>query len=172
MRDLTFATWMLMTATFCMTAVASVGVYQSLFVMPEYFSSPPASLRRYQADRSWTFWLPLHAVTLPALVLSLISTWSTERRGLVLGRDHLLRRVLGGNGHLVHPGVIESTRSTSTGPIPRSWPPRDVAGCGSRPSGWSSCWPPPSCSSSPLEPEDTQARREAPSERVPPRAGG
>ena len=65
------ATWPLAVAAFCMTVVAGVGVYQSLFVMPEYFSSPPESLRRYQADTSWKFWLPLHAVTLPALLLML-----------------------------------------------------------------------------------------------------
>lgn len=52
--------------------------------MPEYFASPPGSLRRYQADRSWRFWLPLHAVTLPALVLPLVGNWSTDRRVLVL----------------------------------------------------------------------------------------
>ena len=67
-----------------MTVVAGVGVYQSIFVMPEYFSSPPASLRRYQADKSIRFWLPLHAVALTTLVLSLISNWSNDRSGLIL----------------------------------------------------------------------------------------
>jgi hypothetical protein len=80
----TFATWPLAIAAFCMSVVAGVGIYQSLFVMPEYFSSPPESLRRYQADTSWKFWLPLHAVTLSALVLSLVANWSHDRRALVL----------------------------------------------------------------------------------------
>jgi Domain of unknown function (DUF1772) len=115
-RDLTFASWMLMTATFCVTAVASVGVYQSLFVMPEYFSSPPASLRRYQADRSWTFWLPLHAVTLPALVLSLITTWSTERRGLVLAASICYAASWVATAIWFIPGVIEFNKVDVDGP--------------------------------------------------------
>jgi hypothetical protein len=109
-RNLTFATWMLMTAAFCMTAVASVGVYQSLFVMPGYFSSPPASLRRYQADRSWRFWLPLHAVTLPALVLSLVTTWSTDRRSLVLAASWVATAIW------FIPGVIEFNKVDVDGP--------------------------------------------------------
>src|SRR5690349_9529350 len=59
-------------------------MYQAIFVMPEYFASPPQSLRRYQADKSWRFWLPLHAVTLPALILSLVADWSTGRSALIL----------------------------------------------------------------------------------------
>jgi hypothetical protein len=84
MTELSLATWVLMVAAFGMTAVASVGIYQSLFVMPEYFAAPPGSLRRYQGDRSWRFWLPLHAVTAPALVFAVITTWSAGRHGLVL----------------------------------------------------------------------------------------
>jgi hypothetical protein len=48
MEGLTFVTWILMAASFGMTAIASVGSYQALFVMPEYLASPPASLRRYR----------------------------------------------------------------------------------------------------------------------------
>jgi Domain of unknown function (DUF1772) len=115
-RDLTFATWMLMTATFCMTAVASVGVYQSLYVMPAYFSSPPASLRSFQADRSWTFWLPLHAATLPALVLSLISVWSTERQGLVLAASICYAASWVATAVWFIPGVIAFNKADVDGP--------------------------------------------------------
>lgn len=78
------ATWTLMVASFGMTAVASVGIYQALFVFPEYFSAPPASLRRYQADTSWKFWLPLHAITLLATISTLIANRTADRFGLLL----------------------------------------------------------------------------------------
>jgi hypothetical protein len=81
---LTFETWALIVASFGMIAVAAVGCYQATFVMPEYFSSPPASLRRYQNDRSVWFWLPLHGVTLPFLILSLVNNWSNDRMTLIL----------------------------------------------------------------------------------------
>lgn len=116
MKDLTVATWMLMTATFCMTAVASVGAYQAMFVMPEYFASPPGSLRRYQADKSWRFWLPLHAVTLPALVLSLIATWSTDRRSLVLAATICYAASWVATVIWFIPGVIEFNKVDVDGP--------------------------------------------------------
>jgi hypothetical protein len=36
--------------------------------MPEYFTDSPASLARFQQDISYRYWLPLHAVTLAALL--------------------------------------------------------------------------------------------------------
>lgn len=116
MQDLTFATWMLMAASFGMTAIASVGSYQALFVMPEYFASPPGSLRRYQADRSWRFWLPLHAVTLPALVLSLVGNWSTDRRALVLAATICYAASWIATLIWFIPGVIEFNKVDPDGP--------------------------------------------------------
>jgi hypothetical protein len=68
-REMTFATRMLMTATFCMTAVASVGVYQSLFVMPEYFSSPPAKGCRWLRQSTIRLVLMLAAAVLLVIAL-------------------------------------------------------------------------------------------------------
>lgn len=82
--DLGLALWTLVIGGFCLSAIAGAGIFQALFVMPEYFSDPPASLRRYQADRSFTFWLPLHAVTLLDLVLALVTNWDSDRRPWLL----------------------------------------------------------------------------------------
>ncbi|GAA1662621.1 hypothetical protein [Fodinicola feengrottensis] len=79
-----FATATLAVAAFGMIAIASVGGYQAIYVFPTYFSAPPASLRRYQADTSWKFWLPLHAITFVALVLATIGNLGTGRAGFVL----------------------------------------------------------------------------------------
>jgi hypothetical protein len=65
--------WALMIASLGMAVITGAGVFQALFVMPEYFSDPPKSLARYQRDKSFRFWLPLHALTLPALVTSLVT---------------------------------------------------------------------------------------------------
>jgi hypothetical protein len=116
MTGLTFASWMLIVASFGMAAVAWVGTYQAIFVMPEYFSAPPASLKRYQADRSWKFWLPLHAVTLPALVLSLIANWDNDRLTLVLVAAILYLVSWIATFALFIPGVIEFNKVDTDGP--------------------------------------------------------
>jgi hypothetical protein len=81
---MSFGLWVLVIGGFCLSVVAGAGLFQALFVMPEYFSDPPASLRRYQRDRSWLFWLPLHAVSLLCLVSATVLFWDTGRRTAVL----------------------------------------------------------------------------------------
>lgn len=76
--------WTLVIGGYCLSVIAGAGIFQALFVMPEYFSDPPASLRRYQRDRSFTFWLSLHAVTLVDLVHALITNWDSDRRAWLL----------------------------------------------------------------------------------------
>jgi hypothetical protein len=116
MTGLTFASWMLIVASFGMGAVAWVGTYQAIFVMPEYFSAPPASMKRYQADTSWKFWVPLHAVTLPALVLSLTSNWDNDRFTLVLIATILYAASWIATFALFIPGVIEFNKVDTDGP--------------------------------------------------------
>jgi hypothetical protein len=74
----------LMVATSGMVSVAATGCYSSLYVLPEYFADPPASLRRFQADTSWRFWLPLHAVTLGSLTVAAVAEEDGTTRTLVL----------------------------------------------------------------------------------------
>lgn len=116
MNGLTFASWMLIVSSFGMGAVAWVGLYQAMFVFPEYFSAPPASLRRYQADRSWRFWLPLHAITLPAIVLSLISNWDNDRFGLVVAATTCYAISWIATFALFIPGVMEFNKVDPDGP--------------------------------------------------------
>jgi hypothetical protein len=116
MSDLSFTSWPLAAAALCMTVVAGVGFYQAMFVMPEYFSSPPESLRRYQADTSWKFWLPLHAVTLPALVLSLVDNWSSDRFALVLSATVCYAASWIATFIWFIPGVIEFNKVDVNGP--------------------------------------------------------
>ena len=82
--DLGFADWVLVVGCLCLSAIAGAGLFQALFVMPEYFADPPASLRRFQADRSFVFWLPLHGLALVSLVLALIVQWDTPRRAAIV----------------------------------------------------------------------------------------
>ena len=79
-----FATWVLVVGCFCLSVIAGAGLFQAMFVMPEYFADPPASLRRYQADRSYRFWLPLHALSLVLLVLAIVLHWDSARRTAIL----------------------------------------------------------------------------------------
>jgi hypothetical protein len=116
MDGLTFATWMLIVASFGMSAVAWVGLYQAMFVFPEYFSAPPASLRRYQNDKSWKFWLPLHVITLPAIILSLTSNWSNDRFELVLIATILYTLSWIATFAIFIPGVIEFNKVDVDGP--------------------------------------------------------
>jgi len=47
------ADWSLLISALGLSMVVGAGLFQALFVMPEYFSNPPATLRRYQQDRSY-----------------------------------------------------------------------------------------------------------------------
>lgn len=116
MNGLTFGTWALIIAAFGLTAVAAVGFYQSIFVMPEYFSSPPASLRRYQADRSIWFWLPLHGVTLPFLIIALVLNWSNGRLSFLLTATIAYALSWIATFTLFIPGVIEFNKVDVDGP--------------------------------------------------------
>jgi hypothetical protein len=116
MADDTFATAAVTVATFGMTAGASIGIYQALFVFPEYFSDPPGSLRRYQEDKSWSFWLPLHAVTLIALVCSLIATRPETPFALVLAAASCYLAALIVTGIWFIPGVIAFNKVDVEGP--------------------------------------------------------
>ncbi|MDG4787506.1 hypothetical protein O7626_16455 [Micromonospora sp. WMMD1102] len=116
MIGLSTATWALMVATLGMTAIASVGCYQALFVFPEYFSAPPASLRRYQSDTSWKFWLPVHVVTLAALVTTLITNGSSNRFGLMLVATACYAAAWIATAIWFIPGVIEFNKVDVDGP--------------------------------------------------------
>jgi hypothetical protein len=116
MPGLSFATWSLIVASSGMTAVAAVGAYQTTFVMPEYFSAPPASLRRYQSDKSIRFWLPLHGVTLAFLIAALITNWSTGRLALLLTATSCYAAAWVATFVFFIPGVIAFNKVDVTGP--------------------------------------------------------
>jgi hypothetical protein len=111
-----WGSWVLVVTGFCLSVIAGSGVFQALFVMPEYFADPPASLRRYQQDRSFVFWLPLHAVALLTLVLALVANWHTDRRSalLVTAAIYLLTWVV--TVVFFIPGVIAFNKVDVTGP--------------------------------------------------------
>jgi hypothetical protein len=70
METLDFGAWSLLVAAFSMTAIASIGIYQSLFVHPLWFKDPPASLQSFKEDKSVALWVPLQLVALIALIAS------------------------------------------------------------------------------------------------------
>jgi hypothetical protein len=108
--------WVLGIGGFCLSVVAGVGVFQALFVMPEYFADPPASLRRYQSDRSWLFWLPLHAVSLLCLVLATVLCWDTGRRTAILVAFACWIMTWIVTGVVFIPGVIRFNKVDVDGP--------------------------------------------------------
>ncbi|MCY1014249.1 DUF1772 domain-containing protein [Pyxidicoccus sp. MSG2] len=68
--------------------VLGAGINQSLFVMPAWFESPPASLSLIgsQSAKSMAFWIPLQTALLVALVASLVLNWRVPgRRTLLAG---------------------------------------------------------------------------------------
>jgi hypothetical protein len=113
---LTGGDWALLVAALGCSAVAGIGIFQALFVMPEYFDEPPASLARYQHDQSWKMWLPLHLVTLAALITGTVLTWSESRRAIVLAADVLYLTVWLTTLLFFIPGVIRFNKVDPTGP--------------------------------------------------------
>lgn len=83
---------------------------------PEYFSAPPASLRRYQADTSWKFWLPLHAVTLVALVLTVLANLDSAESALLLAAGACYVAAWIATLVWFVPGVIEFNKVDVDGP--------------------------------------------------------
>ena len=67
--------------------IVIVGIYQRIFKIPEWFENPPASfeLIRNQSKLSRTFWLPISALFIIMIILSLILNWSHT-----LSRFHII----------------------------------------------------------------------------------
>jgi hypothetical protein len=103
--------------------VLGAGISQSLFVMPAWFASPPASLALigHQSAKSVAFWIPLQAGLLAALVASLALNWrSPERRKLVGGAlgVYVLTWVV--SGLFFVPEIISLAAAASDGPYDAS----------------------------------------------------
>lgn len=68
---------LLVAALILMWIAVFVGTYQRIFQMPKWFSNPPASfeLIRKQSKRARIFWIPLSALFMTAICISLILNW-------------------------------------------------------------------------------------------------
>lgn len=77
-----FGTYILVLVNLLFGAVTGIGFYQLLVVMPQWFTSPPASFARINAngDAEISFWIPSQIALLIALIVSLIFSWSMLRR--------------------------------------------------------------------------------------------
>jgi hypothetical protein len=110
------STWSLIVGCFCLSAIAGVGIFQALFVMPAYFESPPASLAAMQQDKSFLFWIPLQLVTLLALITALLSSEGAERMTAIWVSTacYVLNWAI--TGVFFIPGVIAFNKVDTTGP--------------------------------------------------------
>jgi hypothetical protein len=106
----------LVVAALGMGMVVGSGVFQALYVMPEYFADPPASLARFQQDASVRYWLPLHAVTLIALVTGLVVEWDSGRHVLLLWGLGTYVLCWAVTFAFFIPGVVAFNRVDTTGP--------------------------------------------------------
>ncbi len=110
------STWSLIIGCFCLSVIAGAGVFQALFVMPAYFSSPPASLEAMQQDRSFVFWIPLQVLALVSLVVALLSS-DGDRRTTAIGVSiacYVVGWVI--TGLFFIPGVVAFNRVDTSGP--------------------------------------------------------
>jgi hypothetical protein len=110
------SSWSLITGGFALSAIAGAGVFQALFVMPSYFTSPPASLEAFQNDRSFLFWIPLQVVALLSLIVALVSSDGDARMTAiwVSAGCYLVNWVI--TGIFFIPGVVAFNRVETTGP--------------------------------------------------------
>jgi hypothetical protein len=106
----------LVVASLGLSMVVGAGLLQALFVMPEYFSDPPSSLRRFQNDKSFRFWLPLHALILVALTFALILEWDTGRQTPLLWAAICYAACWAATFALFIPGVVAFNRVDVDGP--------------------------------------------------------
>ena len=68
---------LLLTAMITMWVAVIVGTYQRIFEMPKWFKNPPVSfeLIRKQSKKARIFWIPLSALFMTSICLSLILNW-------------------------------------------------------------------------------------------------
>jgi len=67
----------LLTAVVLMWVAVIAGTYQRIFKMPKWFENPPASFERIrkQSKSAKMFWIPLSALFMSSLIISLILNW-------------------------------------------------------------------------------------------------
>jgi len=80
-------TLVLIATSFLLSSVTGIGLYQHCVVIPAWFREPPASFASInQYGKSEVrFWVPLQAITMIALVVSLLMHWrEPARRALIV----------------------------------------------------------------------------------------
>ena len=81
------ATPVLIACTLFMTIVAGVGIYEHMFGIPRMLSTPTALIEMSNASQGQPekFWIPLHALSLLTLILSMTFNWrNPDRKKLIL----------------------------------------------------------------------------------------
>ena len=77
----------LLAAVILMWVAVIAGTYQRIFQMPKWFENPPASFERIrkQSKTAKMFWIPLSALFMISLIISLILNWeNTIARNYIL----------------------------------------------------------------------------------------
>lgn len=76
------ATPVLIACAMLLTIGNGTGIYEHLFGIPKMLSSPIAYMETTNSDmgQPQKFWIPLHAMILLTLILSLVFNWKNKRR--------------------------------------------------------------------------------------------
>lgn len=81
------STLVLIAASLLLSAATGIGLYRHCVVIPSWFREPPASfasINQYGKSEA-RFWVPLQAITMLALVVSLLIHWhEPARRALIV----------------------------------------------------------------------------------------
>lgn len=82
MGHLTIATGILMLATFLLTATVTIGIFQLILIMPQWFAHMPQSLSLINESNSSAikFWIPLQILSFLSLIAALILNWGIPYR--------------------------------------------------------------------------------------------
>jgi hypothetical protein len=75
MHPISTAEWWLAIASFTMTAIAATGVYEALFVMPQWFADVPESLGLMRKRATIAFWIPLQILSIVSVIGGAIANW-------------------------------------------------------------------------------------------------
>jgi len=69
------------------TIILGAGIYEHLSLVPQWSSAPPESLAMFQGEYGLdpsAFWTKIHPVTMLLFIITLITSWRSERRINVL----------------------------------------------------------------------------------------
>jgi hypothetical protein len=87
MQDMNFRNFIYVTTCLSFSVIIGAAVYEHIALWPNAFSEVPRSLSVFQGPYKLNpaaFWMPIHPITLGLFIITLVTTWKTQRRKNVL----------------------------------------------------------------------------------------